>query len=274
MRIPANAIYEKTSEKDICNICLRLQSEELTRDHVPPLSSLRDEDDRRGRRRDIGRVSIEPLFSRADRPQYSQCGIRYKTICAICNNDRLGRDYDPALIEMCRQADRLHRSHRLLIRPPCVEIDPGKVLRAIFGHLLAAKTTTPRTMPEEQMRAFFSDPASTDLGELRVLYWAHPDKSIRLMRSTYLFDFETRTGSFCDLLIWYPLGFLVCDKPPFDMVSLDHYVGLPNPTQVPLRALASGVFERWFNRMAKVTDGDEDVAIRADGPRRLPKWPR
>lgn len=129
------------------------------------------------------------------------------------------------------------------------------------------------------MRAFFLDPASIDLGGLNVLYWAHPDRSIRMARDTVIVDFDGPKAEMvrCDMLVWYPLGFLVCDsipsqmssRPPLNMPHMNAYLGQPAPAQVPLRALASGVFEGWWNRTGKVTGAPGETAYQAEHPLRI-----
>lgn len=264
-RLPSHT-YKKTSEPDICNICLK--SAELTLDHVPPEGAL-----------PVSHARVRPLFDRADRPRLSQSGVKFRTICRTCNGDLLGSNYDKALLEMCKQARRLHRNASLLVQTPYIEIDPGKVVRSIFGHLLAAKDHTPHSRADELMRAFVMDPTSTDLGGLRVLHWAHPDRSIRLARDTVVVGFDgPQLGMVrCDILVWYPLGFLVCDsipnrmsrRPPLNMPEMNDYVGQSTPVQVPLRALASGVFEGWWNRTGKVTGAPGETAYQAEHPLRV-----
>jgi hypothetical protein len=153
------------------------------------------------------------------------------------------------------------------------------VVRSIFGHLLAAKDHTPHSKADELMRAFFMDPVSTDLGNLNVLYWAHPDRSIRMARDTVIVDFDGPNLEMirCDMLVWYPLGFLVCDsipvrmsyRPPFSMPHMNDYLGQSTPVQTPLRALASGVFEEWWNRTGKVTGEPGETAYQAEHPLRV-----
>ena len=257
-RVPSHAIYEKSSERNICNICLK--SATLTLDHVPPKAAL-----------PVRQVHVKPLFNRADRSVFSQSGVKYRTLCVTCNRDRLGQSFDKALIAMCKQASRLHRNSALLVQQPTVEIDPGQVLRSVLGHMLAAKDHTPRTKADEQMRAFFMDPASTDLGDLHVFYWAHPDRSIRMMRDTAVLEFGSSIEVvWCDLLVWYPIGFLVCDKLAYEMSCMNDYLGKPYPTLVPLRALASGVLERWFNRTGKVIGEPGESAFLAEHSCRPP----
>lgn len=259
-------IFEKASESDICNICLR--SAKLTLDHVPPEAAL-----------PVSHTWVRPLFDRANRPKISQSGVQFRTLCHTCNGDLLGSNYDKALIEMCKQARRLHRNAHLIHQLPHVEINPGKVVRSIFGHLLAAKDHTPHSRADELMRAFFMDPASTDLGDLNVLFWAHPDRSIRMARDTVVVDFDgPELGMVrCDMLVWYPLGFLVCDhipfrmsrRPPLNMPHMNDHLGQSTPVQVPLRALASGVFEDWWNRTGKVTGAPGETAYQAEHPLRV-----
>jgi len=138
----------------------------------------------------------------------------------------------------------------------------------VLGHLLAAKDHTPRSRADDDMRAFFMDPSSTTLNGLRVMYWAHPDRSIRVMRDTVIVQFDQPQLDMvrCDMLVWYPLGFLVCDRPMFNMPCLDDFIGHVDRAMVPLRALASGVLERWLNQVGMVTGAPSDSAYQADHP--------
>lgn len=265
MRLPRHT-FKKNSEPDICNICLR--TEKLTWDHVPPKTAL-----------PVAQTMVRPLFRGVSRAKHSQSGVKFLTLCRSCNGERLGGDYDKALVAMCRQARRLHRNASLLVQMPYVEIDSGKVVRSIFGHMLAAKDHTPRSGADEVMREFFMDPALKVLEKLNVLYWAHPDRSVRLARETVVIDFDGPETEMlrCDMLIWYPLGFVVCDRipprmssrPPLNMPHMNDYLGHPSPMQVPLRALASGVFEGWFNRTGKLTGAPEQTAYQAEHPRKV-----
>ena len=257
MNVPRHAIFEKTSERDICNICLQRQP--LTLDHVPPKSTL-----------PVRQVLVKPFFQQKDRrPVGSQSGVKYRTLCRTCNGDRLGRIYDPALIAMCSQARRLHRNRHSITQQPFIEVDASKVIRSVLGHLLAAEVQTPRSRAADDMRAFIMDPSLSTLNGLRVMYWAHPDRSIRVMRETVIVQFGQPQLDMvrCDMLVWYPLGFLVCDRPVFDMPCLDDYlVGNGGRVMVPLRALASGALERWMNQVGRVTGGPSDSAYQADHP--------
>jgi len=265
MKLPPHT-YKKISEPDICNICL--SPAKLTLDHVPPRSAL-----------PVAHAKVQPLFRHSGRHRLSQGGVKFRTLCQVCNGERLGTDYDKALLEMVRQARRLHRNSSLLVQTPSIEIDPGKVVRAVFGHLLAAKDHTPRSRADEQMRAFFMDRTSVDPGDLNILYWAHPDRSIRMARDTVVIDFdgpqETQQLRL-DMLVWYPVGFIVCDRipshmssrPPLNMPHMNHHLG-QRVAHVPLRALASGVLEAWLNRTGKVTGAPATTAYQAEHPRRI-----
>jgi len=254
-KTPSNAIFEKTSEPDICNICLQNQQTRLTLDHVPPKSTL-----------PMPQAFVRPLFQKPNRPVYTQGGARYRTLCHACNEGLLGRRYDTALKEMCTQARRLHRNAHLITQQPVVEVAAGEVLRSVLGHLLAAKDHTPRSQADDKMRAFVLDPTSTNLSGLRIQYWAHPDRSIRVIRDFALVTKGMATR--CDMLVWYPLGFLVCDSPVLDMPCLDDYLGSRIPVRVPLRALASGVLERWLESTIIITGQAESSAYQASHPRK------
>ena len=71
-----------------CNICSKELP--LTEDHVPPQCCSNK-----------GNIKFYSLFDKNlfpnKNPKQAQNGIKFKTICAQCNNQRLGHELDPAL---------------------------------------------------------------------------------------------------------------------------------------------------------------------------------
>jgi hypothetical protein len=105
-----------------CNLCSRLR--ELTWDHVPPQGSTT-----------ITRTQLQQFFNKfmitadgqqaryhyaagalkrlgRNRPRISQNGLKFRTICAECNNKVLGGRYDPEIKRVSEEMGRLEPRYR------------------------------------------------------------------------------------------------------------------------------------------------------------------
>jgi hypothetical protein len=212
MRMPSHYVKVKRDKKDICNICKSKAL--LTWDHVPPQRGI-----------DITPVEQETILERLtaskDDRQYliSQNGVKYRTICKDCN-DRLGRQYDPIMNDFARGIGRF--LHATLHLPEIIQYEtkPNRLIRAICGHLLAAKGELENTKVDEVMRNFIFDEASDFPNGLKILYWVYPYSYIVLIRDIVMpairgnFD---RYGFF-SIIKYFPIGYILCD--------LDGYEGL------------------------------------------------
>jgi hypothetical protein len=205
-------VYRKAAGNMTCNICRRT-STPLTEDHVPPRSCLTDLV-----------VQLEPfehrLRAKGPRLQVSQSGVRFKTICGECNS-LLGRRYDPELARFCKAACGSRSS--LAGRPSTWNIwcKPDLIIRAVFGHLLAATTDDASTTDDDVMRPLVLDARRSVGPELRLYYWLYTHSSVRILRSVAMP--AARSGSrsvgIFSILKFAPMGFLVTD--------LASYEGLP-----------------------------------------------
>jgi hypothetical protein len=132
-----------------CNICNEYG--ELTRDHVPPKGSIRltavEVRNFAQRLSELapGRVNIiddDGLQESVRRYKLSQDGVRFRSICARCNNVLLGGRYDLELNRVSQTVGSLIRMHLrgLLALPSEIQINTRThyLVRAIIGHLLAA----------------------------------------------------------------------------------------------------------------------------------------
>lgn len=113
-----------------CNICD--VHDKLTEDHVPPKGTIR-----------IAQVEMLHIVDllKANRPKKSrrssQNGVKFRSLCATCNNHHLGHTYDPELISFTDQVTHFLKSSVTLPPSTTVRIRPGYVTRAVLGHLLA-----------------------------------------------------------------------------------------------------------------------------------------
>jgi hypothetical protein len=238
---PYERIVTKASGST-CNICR--QALPLTEDHVPPRSCLIDV-----------HVEIEPFEHRLRSDQaplpWSQNGVRFKTICGTCNS-LLGGEYDPALAHLCKEAMKWLNSPLTLGDRWKATVDPARLIRCLFGHMLAASSIDPDTAQDRAMREFFLGQCVTPAPATRVMYWLHPHRFVGVLRSIAMparrGHFSAGFGVFC-LLKVPPLAFLITD--------LDEYEGLP---RLDTLAQQPGEVEvRFWKGLARERDWPERV---------------
>lgn len=194
-----------------CNICLR--SAPLTEDHVPPKTCL-----------EALHVEIEPFEHRlrSDRPRLpiSQNGMKFETLCGKCNS-MLGTDYDHELGAVARGVRAWLCSPIALSDRWTVRVDASKVLKSIYGHLLAADANDPDTVQDREMREYLLGGSATPGDSVRCFYWIHDSPTVLVLRGVAMpavRGYFKETGIF-SLLKFPPLGFIV--------TTLDAYEGLP-----------------------------------------------
>jgi len=198
-----------------CNIC----GEQcvFTEDHVPPKGSIEVT------KRDL-HLLTSYMAPKRIRPRHMQDGIKFRTLCSTCNNERLGKDYDPYLIEFSRNILTVlnaKRKERLVIpNKMVVKGKPQRIARAVVGHLLAAyirpnMAVKPDSAPfPDILRSYFLDPLSPLPAEVDIRYWVYTGDAqviIRHFGLTLLGGHGTVVG---DLLKYYPLAFWVVFKCP------------------------------------------------------------
>lgn len=203
-----------------CNICST--RDKLTEDHVPPRGSWDPTHTKR--------VWVQKLLPKLGTPDsrirvQSQNGLKFRTICAKCNNDLLGRSYDPALHHFSRKVGQIIRCSRRLALPAHIDVDiePATVARAVFGHLLAAEqrpdmTLHPSPAPMQQsMRDYVLD-TNLDLPpRLRVFAWPYWGKRQVVLRGVCVMS-DLVAASHANMLVadflkYLPLAFMVTYDP-------------------------------------------------------------
>jgi hypothetical protein len=217
-----------------CNICKSVET--LTWDHVPPQ----------------GGTQIHPMQQQTimqnlatchgGHPRYSisQNGVKFRTICGMCNNTRLGRTYDPVLNEFRAKVVQNVTTTLILLPVVQIETNPRSLIRAVFGHLLAAKGKIEDTVPDQAMRAYFLDETLVEPEKLKVFYWVHPYHNVVIIRDVAMPAVRGRlfneTGFF-SIIKFFPLGFLVSDLDQYEGLNeLTRYARISsgNPVWVPV----------------------------------------
>lgn len=197
-----------------CNICGKKAP--LSWDHVPPKGGI-----------ELTPVEQETVFQRlVARPEdslkyfESQNGVKYRSICADCNST-LGHSFDPVLNEFAISIGRMLRTSSALPAVVHVNTKPNRLVRAIFGHLLAAKGEFEDTIPDRLMREAVCNPSDSVSAELNVHYWIHPYPNIVVMRDVGMLAVRGifKEKALFSILKYFPIAYAV--------TALDSYEGLP-----------------------------------------------
>jgi hypothetical protein len=208
-------------KKGKCVICG--EAGELTRDHVPPKGALPSDP-----------VLVQALesFMSSDSPSARQPhkvfpSREFPTLCKRCNVERLGRQYDPALISLVIGVARWLRlsiEHDFsLPRKIEVSCQEAASARAVVGHLLAADEDPDRSLAgrdrvAQAMCDFFLDDQALPPPNLHVSLWPYPGTQQVLIRqfciSTLGSPRRYPAPISGGLLKFFPVGFLVSSTPP------------------------------------------------------------
>ena len=215
-----------------CNICgVRCR---LTWDHVPPKGSAA-----------IGPMDQQTVLQHLatrhggdHRYSISQNGVKFRTLCGKCNNDILGAQCDPALNDFTDRVTRNVSSVLALPRTVHVNARPSQLVRAIFGHLLAAKGQIEDSVPDRQMRVYFQNHALHVPHGLKVFYWLHPYHNVVIIRDVVMPAVRGRFGQkpgMFSILKFFPMGYLVTDLGQYEgLTELTHYARIAGGAEIAL----------------------------------------
>jgi hypothetical protein len=226
--LPIQYVKVKREKTGICNICK--QPCELTWDHVPPQGGI-----------DVvplGQYTIlEQLAGRDDRPKHleTQNGVKFRTICTRCNRNLLGTEYDPTLNDFALGVGQFLKTTIKLPSSVGYATKPARLLRALFGHLLAAKSEVEDTKSDQLMRKFVLDNTALLPLDLNVFYWIYPYPHVVVIRDVVMpatrgrFD---RAGIF-SILKYFPIAYLVTNLREYEnLISLSFYCPSSLDTEV------------------------------------------
>lgn len=193
---------EKQLQDSICNICLK--NRKLTFDHVPPKCT--------GNKGTFEYISYynDSLFRDRIFIGRSKDGIKYRTICSKCNNEKL-KICDDAIFELYCGLRKQADSKAIYGAP--LKIRPNLIIRGILGHFLAAKTFHAREAFEDLFAAAIDDltqPISPILGFYVVPFMFD---EIRVLRDIILPI--SQPPIILNSLKVYPLAFIVSSDRSF-----------------------------------------------------------
>lgn len=210
MNTNINYVKDKREKIGKCNICG--ESKKLSWDHVPPKGAIFYDD-----------VELRSVFNKYvdDCPKiFSQNGTKFRSICSDCNNN-LGSKFDIEFNDFIQSLaikvfDEFPRANSVTVNN-----SPNKIVRALFGHLLAAKSEYQETNIDKLMRKYISNEEEVDPG-INIYCWFYPYNRIEIMR-----DYAKATlgnselNDFFSLLKMYPVSFYITENETYpDFMNL------------------------------------------------------
>ena len=211
-----------------CNICNEYR--ELTRDHVPPKGSIRLQPVETrslvqwmtewapGR---VEKLGDNSLWERDTRRRLAQSGVNFRSICAACNNVRLGARYDPELNSVSQTVSsvvKMHLTKRLALPSEvAINVRTHYLMRAIVGHLLAAHRSKDQSKPPQGFsEGFYADLRSYFLDEnlplpdgVKVYYWPYLSQDQVLIKSLGVSLKDGTRAVVGDLIKFFPMAYYV-----------------------------------------------------------------
>ena len=198
--MPLNLIT-RGAKSGACNICGDIGP--LTEDHTPPKGCVRPT------AMELQHVSHRLAAEKAMKTKAND-GVKYRTLCARCNNALLGGRYDPALIDFVNRVSVLLNSAVVIPRTMPVAAKPALIVRAVWGHLAAVGVDRylkgPRTA---EFRDFFLDETLPIPAGMNFYYWVYPYRRQALIRDAGALDARGPYHAIFWLMKFYPLAFAV-----------------------------------------------------------------
>ena len=204
-------IKQKREKVDYCNICGSFQT--LTWDHVPPKSTLLEPDT-------ISNTIFKGMPTESKHMKHYQSGIKYRTVCANCNNVVLGQNddaYKEFVLEVRKQLAEIPskyletgESQNTIV----VKAKINRVLRSICGHFLAMKEFyDSETVTDRQLREYVLDTGSRleSFEEVNLFCWFYPYPTVFSFRDIVVTGGQelSHPKGFISGISSYPLGYLL-----------------------------------------------------------------
>lgn len=224
-------VKHKRGKISICNICR--QKKQLSWDHIPPKGGI-----------EISAVEMETLLQAfAGGKEHrnmtlSQNGVKYRTICSNCNN-LLGRCYDPVLNKFANEVGCYLKTKIHLPEVIHHKTKPLRLMKAIVGHLVAAKANIENTQFDKQAREFVLDENARLPKTVNIFYWPYPYNTSMVIRDFAMF---VPRGTFdkpavFQAMKFFPVAYLVCEKPTYaSLYKLTEFseAGLDEEVEIPI----------------------------------------
>lgn len=184
----------------VCNACGT--HGRLTEDHIPPKGCVRPT-----------AMELQHVTDRLDAEKAIKSkgndGVKYRTLCARCNNQLLGGRYDPALIDFVNRVSAFLASELVLPATMTIPMQPALVARAVWGHLAAVGVDRYQGPRTEELRDFFLDESLPIPAGLKFYYWLYPYRRQVLIRDAGVLDLQDGSKATYWAMKFYPLAFAV-----------------------------------------------------------------
>lgn len=153
-------------------------------------------------------------------PSESQNGAKYRTICADCNS-YLGRNFDASLNNFALDVARFLKSPLIIPERANFQVQPQKLMKALLGHLVAAKVDIECTHFDEMAIEYVLDVGAKLPESIEIFYWIYPHDCFVTIRDFALF---TPRGTYqkpamFQVMKYFPVAYLCTE--------VDEYAGLP-----------------------------------------------
>lgn len=187
-----------------CNIC-GIEGK-LTEDHTPPKGVIR-----------VGQVELHHITARLSAEEPSgrhrkfQNGVKYRTLCARCNNG-LGKHDDPALIHFSRLVHSV-MSSTWPMSPGLIK--PQNVMRSVLGHLCAQGVDRYlKGKATERLAWYLTERTTTLPTSIEVYWWVYPFRHQVVARDMAYLDVPSGHVMSTWMMKFFPLAFLVVFERP------------------------------------------------------------
>lgn len=203
---------QKRVQIDQCNICGT--KTRLTWDHVPPKSCRNDSPVEYSEL--FGELKHEPGLINF-KHFISQNGIKFRSICEVCNNTLLGRNYDLELTQLTNYINELLTAKIALPQNLSYKAKINKLARAVVGHILSAKNEYDElSLIDKALRSFFLDPSAMPPKSYKLLFRIYPFNTIFIIRDILVKNVLSNKAieipdGVISCLSFYPIAFIIND---------------------------------------------------------------
>ena len=209
-----NYIKEKRKKIDRCNICGEVK--ELTWDHVPPKTVT-----------EAKCVNVNRLFEGI--PEDNNCaavykkGIKYRSVCAKCNNVLLGAN-DSVYSDFMGEINNSIMEEQT--KELAIHVNISSLCKAVLGHMLDAKNSyDSNCIIDISVRDYLMGYKSKP--DCKLYYWIYPYDTIVVSRDVSIVNINNAivpTGTI-SVMACSPVAFLMTDSKGYmpgltDLVSL------------------------------------------------------
>jgi hypothetical protein len=226
--------YVKTKRDKVgkCNLCLEDKS--LSWDHVPPKGGI-----------ELSTMEMENLLNvfagdGGTKIRDSQNGLKFRTLCAKCNNEILGNKYDPTINDFALSVGMYLKSN---FKFPTIihhKTKPVRLMKGILGHLVATKIEIDEVLFDSAVRELIFDENAPIPEQIKIFYWVYPYNRTVIMRD---FAMPSVRGNFdafgfFQTIKYFPIAYLATDLNKYEgLLELTKYRGcsIDEEVEIPIQ---------------------------------------